>query len=55
MSADALLGAGVLLVCCVVSILIGAYAASRGFERALARVLKEHGIDPEQEHKTPED
>ena len=48
MSEDALLGAGILLVCCCVSIFIGAYAASRGFERALLKMLHEAGIDPDE-------
>ena len=54
MSEDALLGAAVLLVCCLASIFIGAYAASRGFEKALVRMLKDNGIDPDEESKTSE-
>ena len=48
MSEDALLGAGILLVCCLVSIVIGAYTASKGFEKALVRTLRAHGIDPDE-------
>ena len=55
MSADAWLEAGILLSCCTVSILIGAYAASRGFERALKQVLKDRGIDPDKEPNNPEE
>jgi hypothetical protein len=51
MSEDALLGAGILLVCCCLSIFIGAYAASRGFERALMRMLRDQGIDPDEKPK----
>lgn len=54
MTDDALLGAAILLVCCISSILIGAYAASRGFERALVKMLKANGVDPDEEVEPPE-
>lgn len=55
MTDDALLGAAILLTCCLCSILIGAYAASRGFEKALMRMLKENEVDPDEELKKTED